>query len=211
MEKEQEKKEMVIEQLNFFWNTLSSYISEEDYQYSNPKEATEHLISLFSIINSSLENLENKDGSEKVYRVLLSISLVMGKMEKDQVTKFLEKNEKELLQILMSCFRSKEEKVTNVSIELIQRIFPKNDKSDQFGLVESMFSLIETEDSVSSAVIGFLAMHSAQNPDTLIKNLFSRIDSKKTIERKNSIRIISKLFEIIENQENKIEKMQNLT
>ena len=100
--------------------------------------------------------------------------------------------------------------LANVATELLHFFMEKNVNFQNVGVVENMFALVDNEDNVSNAVVTIIASQTLEKPENLIDSIFTRIDSSKPTERKNAIKIISKLFEIIQNKESGKEKKSQI-
>ena len=196
--------------LNTYWNVISTYITERNYQFENISKAESHILGMLSTMTDAMENFNDTQLLEKNYRILSNVAMVIGKVSKKEAKKIMSKHEKEIFQLVSSQLHAKHPGLANVATELLHFFMEKNVNFQNVGVVENMFALVDNEDNVSNAVVTIIASQTLQKPENLIDSIFTRIDSSKPTERKNAIKIISKLFEIIQNKESGKEKKSQI-
>jgi len=63
-------------------------------------------------------------------------------------------------------------------------------------MVDQLLIMLDQDDSVSKASIGFLAEYATYLPEDVLPNIFLKLDSDKPVERMNSLFIIYEIFQL---------------
>ncbi|KAL6628486.1 hypothetical protein LY90DRAFT_671539 [Neocallimastix californiae] len=170
------------------WININPYLSTKHIK--NPVEKTRKIIE--KIIDE-----ENEDFGH--FGSLLKLALILGHQKQENIIKIfkLDQIKENFLKIVSSNILNSEFTAGRNLGFFILRKFLLIDGPERFKpMVDQLIIMLDQDDSVSKASIGFLAEYAAYLPEDVLPSIFLKLDSDKPIERMNSLFVIYEIFQV---------------
>ncbi|ORX60131.1 hypothetical protein BCR36DRAFT_401655 [Piromyces finnis] len=170
------------------WININPYLSTKHIK--NPIEKSR------KIVEKILEE-ENEDFGH--FGSLLKLSLLLGHQSKENYINIFKSDtlKENFLQIISSNILNNDfVGGRNLGFYMLRK-FLLIDGPEKFKpMVDQLLIMLDQNDSVSKASIGFLAEYAAYCPEDVLPNIFMKLDSNKSVERMNSLFIIYEIFQL---------------
>ncbi|KAL6047514.1 hypothetical protein QOT17_021590 [Balamuthia mandrillaris] len=128
---------------------------------------------------------------------LSGLCLLLGRLDKLTFRKVTIKLRAQIYGNVFKQLYAPDERIHTLAIQIVQKelklsIDPRNVDL----LVDPLLSLLDTNDSTSTAIIGFIAEFAACNPERMLDQVFKRLDSTNQDQRNFALKILAEIFKV---------------
>lgn len=152
------------------------------------------------LLSLEKDKIDMEDNDRASY-CIASVCLLLGRLMPRQLQKMLAENEalaQSLQQSATLAMRSQDEQLQKMSVylfrETIRHMNLSSEKMQE--MVPSLMTLLDSQDTVSMAVITMLADILVNDPSRGLEQAFRRLDSGNNAQRKNALNLIAEVIKL---------------